>query len=48
MDGLRAFVTDRKVLARNCDERTCFRTENLDGDGKSRHTNTLNPFGYLN
>ena len=50
-DGQRVFPTDGKVLGRNSDGRTCYgkemETENLDGDSKSRHTNALNPFGYL-
>ena len=49
---LRAFVTNGEVLGRNCDGRTYFGMErgmeNLDGNGKSRNTNTLNPCCYLN
>ena len=52
MDGIRAFVTDGKLVGENCDRRTYFWTEmgieHLDGDINSRHTNGLNSFCHLN
>ena len=41
-DNLWAFVIDGKLL-----RQICFGTENVNGDEKLRHTNTLNPFNFF-